>query len=228
EIDAAFSFPLGWLQKLFKSRATLSKEHNQEVTKNSVTSASSSLSSSPGGTPSKPQCLPAALASESRWKRNYDIFVCHSNAQSDIEEATRLVSFLEATPHSLRCFLWQRDTCPGGAMSTEFCQAVKDSHLWVLLITPNFVQDSWCSYMMQQVLSEGPMSNRLIPLLHSLSHSQYPQELKYFYYIDLSKNPDRGYTLVNRAVLKYLLKKEMTHNFNMNGSNSGLDGEDGS
>lgn len=203
EIDATFSFPLGWFQKLLKSRAPLFKQHDQEQTKNSVTSASSSSSSSSSPSPpSKPQHLLAPLSSELRWKRKYDICVCHSSDQSDTEEAARLVSFLEARPHSLRCFLWQRDTCPGGAISTEICQAVKNSHLWVLLITPNFVQDDWCIYMMHQVLSESPMSNRMIPLLHSLSHFQYPQELKYYYYIDLSKNPDGGYTLVHRTVFK--------------------------
>lgn len=213
----SFCFLLGWFQKLLKSRGSLSKQHNKEATKGSVSSvsgaltsssstlpscSSSSLSSSPGGTPTKPWQLPTVLSSELRWKRKYDVFVCHSSAQSDIEEATRLVSFLEDSPRSLRCFLWQRDACPGGAVCTEFCQAVENSHLRALLITPNFVQDDWCNYMMHQVLTEGPMSNRMIPLLHSLSHSQYPKELKFYYYIDLSRNPIQAYTLVNRTVLQ--------------------------
>ncbi|XP_069569476.1 toll/interleukin-1 receptor domain-containing adapter protein [Brachyistius frenatus] len=147
-----------------------------------------------------------------------DLKVGMSTAHSDIEEATRLVSFLEASPRSLRCFLWQRDSCPGGAVSTEFCQAVQNSHLQVLLITPSFLQEEWCNYVMHQALAEGPMSNRMIPLVHNLSHSQYPQELKFYYYIDLSRNPDRGYTFVNKTVLKYLedlVTKGMTLDSNM-------------
>ncbi|XP_047450457.1 toll/interleukin-1 receptor domain-containing adapter protein [Mugil cephalus] len=225
----------GLLQKL-KSRVSLSTQHEQEarVTKNSGTSAvsaapssSSSSSSSQRTTcPTKEQ-LPVVLSSASRWKRKYDVFVCHSSAHSDVEEATRLVSFLETSPRNLRCYLWQRDNCPGGAISTEFCQAMQNSHLRALLITPSFVQDDWCNYMMHQALAEGPMSNRMIPLIQNLSHSQYPQELKFYYYIDLSKNPE-GYTFVNKTVLKYLedlIKKEKILDCNVDRSGGGLDGE---
>ncbi|XP_041851578.1 toll/interleukin-1 receptor domain-containing adapter protein [Melanotaenia boesemani] len=201
----------GWLQKLFKSRGALStqREKDDEITKTSVTSLSVSSSStlslhSSATALSKTQQLQTALRSDLRWKRKYDVFVCHSSAHRDIEEATRLVLFLEAAPHILRCFLWQRDACPGAAIHTEFCQAVQDSHIQALLITPSFVQDHWCKYMMHQVLAEGPMSNRLIPMLQNLAHSQYPQELKFYYYIDLSKNPDQGYSIVRKTVLTYL------------------------
>lgn len=200
----------GWFQKLLKSRVSLSTQHEQKVKVTSLstlpsftsTCCSSSPSSSPEIALSKTQKPLPALSSEMRWKRKYDLLLCHSLADSDIEEAKRLVSFLEASPRSLRCFLWQRDVCPGGAVSTEFCQAVQDSHLQALLITPNFLQDDWCKYMMHQALAEGPMSNRLIPLIQNLSHSQYPQELKFYFYINLNSNTDRGYDLINRTVLK--------------------------
>ncbi|XP_037630365.1 toll/interleukin-1 receptor domain-containing adapter protein [Sebastes umbrosus] len=221
----------GWIQKLLKSRVSSSAQCEQEakVTKKSVSSVSSvspsstsscssSSSSSLGTTPSKPLQPQSALSSLLRWSQKYDVFVCHSSVHSDIEEAVRLVSFLEASPRSLRCFLMQRDACPGGAISTELCQAVQNSHLKALLITPNFLQDDWCKYMMHQVLAEAPMSNRIIPLIQNLSHSQYPQELRFYFYIDLSRNPDQGYTLINKAVLKYLedlVKKEKTLDCNM-------------
>lgn len=143
----------------------------------------------------------SALSSLLRWRRKYDVFVCHSCVDSDSEEAERLVSFLEASPRGLRCFLQHRDDCPGGATSTELCQAVQNSHLWALLITPNFLQDDWCRYMMHQALAEAPMSNRIIPVIQNLSRLQYPQELKFYCYIDLSVNPDRGYTLLKETVL---------------------------
>jgi len=106
------------------------------------------------------------------------------------ELAVRRVSFLEASPRSLRCFLMQRDAWPGGAISTELCQAVQNSHFRALLTTPDFLQEDWCTYIMHQVLAEGSMSNRIIPLIHNLSHSQYPQKLRFYYYIDLGRNPD--------------------------------------
>uniref|UniRef100_A0A3P8U3D4 TIR domain containing adaptor protein n=1 Tax=Amphiprion percula TaxID=161767 RepID=A0A3P8U3D4_AMPPE len=223
----------GWFQKLLKSRATTPHEQESNVRQNSETSVSSALTpsmptsslqnSSPGATPSRQQF---ALGSELRWKRKYDVFVCHSTAHPDIEEATHLVSFLEASPHSLRCFLWQRDTCPGGAISTEYCEAVQNSHLRALLITPSFVQDGWCNYMMHQALAEGPMSRRMIPLVKNLSMSQYPKELKFYYYIDLSRGTDRGYMLVIKAVISYLedlVKSEMQLNCSMGSSSGGLD-----
>ncbi|KAM6932146.1 toll/interleukin-1 receptor domain-containing adapter protein [Lycodopsis pacificus] len=210
----------GWIQKLWKSRISLSAQREQEamVTEKSMSSVCStstptlSSSSSPSSS-SKPPQPHSALSSLQRWSRKYDVFVCHSSVHSDIEEAVRLVSYLESSPRSLRCFLMQRDACPGGAISTELCQAVKDSHIRALLITPDFLQDDWCKYMMHQVLAEAPMSNRIIPLVLNLSHSQYPQELRFYFYTDLGKNPDRGYTQVNTTVLKYLedlLKNEKT------------------
>ncbi|XP_070827045.1 toll/interleukin-1 receptor domain-containing adapter protein-like [Chaetodon trifascialis] len=234
----------GWFQKLFKSNVSSSAQRRQEakVTKNSVSSVStvstspasassfcSSSSSSPGTTPSKLLQSQTALSSVVRWRRKYDVFVCHSSVDSDIEEAGRLVSFLEEPPQNLRCFLRQRDDCPGGAISTELCQAVQNSHLWVLLITPNFLQDDWCSYMMHQVLVEGAMSNRIIPLVQNLSHLQYPQELKFYYYINLSTNPDHGYTVLNKTVLQYLkdlVKNEQTLDCNVDSSSNGLSRQD--
>lgn len=204
----------GWFQKILKPRASLSAHFEQEgkATKNPVSSVISvstppssssacfSSSSSAGTAPSFPSQRP--LSSLQRWRRKYDVFVCHSSADSDCDEAGRLVSFLEASPRCLRCFLQHRDDCPGGATSTELCQAVRDSHLWALLITPDFMQDDWCQYMMHQALAEGPMSNRIIPLVQNLSRSQYPQELKFYFSIDLTRNPDRGYALLNKTVVK--------------------------
>lgn len=222
----------GWFQKLFKSGKTSStqKEKGRESEKPAGgASFESESSSSLKQTVTKEQQLKGTLGSELRWKRKYDVFVCHSYAQRDIEEAGRLVSFLETPPRSLRCFLWHRDSCPGGAISTEFCKALENSHIRALLITPSFVQDDWCSYMMHQALAEGPMSNRMIPLLRDLAHSQYPQELRFYYYIDLSSNPDYGFNVVNKTVQNYLDKmiqndKELTCRFG--GSSCASDGRE--
>ncbi|KAG8002160.1 Toll/interleukin-1 receptor domain-containing adapter protein [Nibea albiflora] len=72
-------------------------------------------------------------------------------------------------------------------------------------------------YMMHQALAEAPMSSRIIPLLQNLSRSEYPRELKFYFYIDLSFNSDRGYSHVSRTVLKYLedlAKSEKTRDCN--------------
>lgn len=88
----------GWFQKLFKSGKTSStqKEKGKESEKPAGgASFESESSSSLKQTVTKEQQLKGTLGSELRWKRKYDVFVCHSYAQRDIEEAGRLVSFLE-------------------------------------------------------------------------------------------------------------------------------------
>uniref|UniRef100_A0A3Q2QU37 TIR domain containing adaptor protein n=1 Tax=Fundulus heteroclitus TaxID=8078 RepID=A0A3Q2QU37_FUNHE len=220
----------GWFQKLFKSQKTLPMQNEKgKAAEKPECKSSSSAAPSDGTALTQPQPSTLALSSELRWKRKYDVFVCHSSAQRDIEEAQRLVSFLETPPRSLRCFLWHRDSCPGGAMFTEFCNAVENSHIRALLITPSFVQDDWCSYMMHQALAEGPMSNRMIPLLRDLAHSQYPQELKFYYYIDLSRNPDHGFSVVNKTVQSYLeklIQNDKKLSCSLGSSNCGSDGGD--
>ncbi|XP_032446539.1 toll/interleukin-1 receptor domain-containing adapter protein [Xiphophorus hellerii] len=221
----------GWFLKLLKSgtQNKNSKAGEKSAGGASFESKSSSSASSEGTSVAKPQQLKTALSSELRWKRKYDVFVCHSFAQKDTEEAERLVSFLETPPRSLRCFLWHRDSCPGGAISTEFCKALESSHIRALLITPSFVQDDWCSYMMHQTLAERPMSNTMIPLLLDLAHSQYPQELRFYYYIDLSRDPDYGFNVVNKTVQSYLeklIQSEEELNLSLGDSSCASDGRD--
>ncbi|AWO99394.1 putative toll/interleukin-1 receptor domain-containing adapter protein [Scophthalmus maximus] len=216
-------FVAGWFQKLLNPRISSSTQRDQKV---KATTSLSYKPPSPEAAPSRVQKPPSALSSQQRWRRKYDLLVCHSLADSDAEEAIRLVSFLEASPRGLRCFLWQRDVCPGGAVFTEFCQAVHESHLQALLITPHFLQEEWCMYMMHQALAEGPMSSRLIPLIWNLSHAEYPPELRFYVYINLSRNADRGYSLINKTVLmrlEDLVKTERTFD-----SRSGIGGEGGS
>ncbi|XP_076001022.1 toll/interleukin-1 receptor domain-containing adapter protein [Genypterus blacodes] len=200
--DNDVSNMLGWFHKHFKRVS--SSPHEGEPEHRNPPSTSFARSPSPFPSALKPTTNPlqSALTSSMRWSRKYDVFVCHSSEDTDIEEAVRLVSFLESSPQSLRCFLSHRDACPGSAIATELCQAVQDSHCRALLITPNFLQDNWCKYIMHQALSE-PMSSRNIPVIQNLAFSEYPLELKYIFYIDLNKNTN-GYTLVSQSVLNYL------------------------
>ncbi|KAK7883225.1 hypothetical protein WMY93_029399 [Mugilogobius chulae] len=147
----------------------------------SVISSSSLTTASPGAASCQRQLL---LNSAVRWTRPYDVFVCHSSEDSDFEAAEHLVSFLEAPPRNLRCFLSHRDSCPGAAIPLN--------------------SDEWCTYVMHQALADGPMSNRMIPLVRNLSHTEFPPELKVYSYTDLSRNTERCYALVNRTVLQYL------------------------
>ncbi|XP_036393288.1 toll/interleukin-1 receptor domain-containing adapter protein isoform X2 [Megalops cyprinoides] len=181
-----------WLRRLRERRKR--DPLNSSSLENRAVSASSTSSHSP-----PPQPLLSAAA---RWCRAFDVCVCHST--EDAAVAQLLVSHLEARPHGLRCFLQLRDSAPGGAVPTELCEAVRSSHCWALLITPHFLLDPWCRYQMHQALAEAPMSNRIIPLVLHVSQSEYPAELRFYYYINLTGDPERGYELVYKTVLNYL------------------------
>lgn len=209
QVKSVCFFPSEWFRRISKSRllSPAQSEHAAKGMRNNGVSASSftpttastSLATSPPGAPPSPSSQ-SSLSSALRRSRRYDVFVCHSSVGSDCQEALKLVAYLEASPQGLRCFLQHRDDCPGGAMSTELSQAVENSHLWALLITPDFLQDDWCRYMMHQALAEGPMSNRIIPLYKNLSKADYPQELRFFYSINLNQNPERGYSRLNMTL----------------------------
>lgn len=143
--------------------------------------------------------LPAVLSSLFRSTLKYDVCMCHSD--KDIGQAHSLASFLEAPSKGLRCYLQERDCPPGGAVPTELLQAVHDSHCWVLLITPNFLKDDWCLYQMHQVLSEGPISQRIIPTVLNIPRSELPQELRFVFNVDLNRNIEGGYDLVYKTVI---------------------------
>ncbi|XP_011790034.1 PREDICTED: toll/interleukin-1 receptor domain-containing adapter protein isoform X1 [Colobus angolensis palliatus] len=153
--------------------------------------------------------LPPTHASDrgsSRWSKDYDVCVCHS--EEDLVAAQNLVSYLEGSTTSLRCFLQLRDATPGGAIVSELCQALNNSHCRVLLITPGFLQDPWCKYQMLQALTEAPgAEGRTIPLLSGLSRDAYPPELRFMYYVD-GRGPDGGFRQVKEAVMRCKLLQE--------------------
>ncbi|XP_026144031.1 toll/interleukin-1 receptor domain-containing adapter protein isoform X1 [Carassius auratus] len=175
-------------------------------TSSSVCSSSSSSSSVKSSISAKPsasdQPVPSVLSSSFRSSLRFDVLVCHNDEDSDLAQS--LTSFLEAPSNGLRCYLQERDCPAGGAVSTELLQAIQDSHCWLLLVTPNFVKDDWCKYQMHQVLSEGPMSQRIIPAVVNMPRSQLPPELRFLFTVDLNTNKEFGYTQVYRAVLQYL------------------------
>ncbi|XP_062894217.1 toll/interleukin-1 receptor domain-containing adapter protein isoform X2 [Mobula hypostoma] len=141
--------------------------------------------------------------SKARWSKQYDVCICH--AEDDVAYVQDLVSFLELHPQGLRCFLQLRDLALGGAICTELCQAVRESHCWVLIITPSFLKDPWCWYQMQQALSESPNANgRVIPVRKHLERKDYPQELRFMFGIDVRLGKENGFQKIRHAILCYL------------------------
>lgn len=146
---------------------------------------------------------PDISASDSpRWDKNYDVCICHS--EGDVELVEELVSYLEGQPESFRCFLQLRDAVAGSAVVTELCDAVQNSHCWVMLITPGFLQDPWCRYQMHQALAEAPMANgRTIPVLKDVDRKDYPMELRNIYYIYMALK-EKSFRQIRDTVMHYL------------------------
>ncbi|XP_069729240.1 toll/interleukin-1 receptor domain-containing adapter protein isoform X1 [Phaenicophaeus curvirostris] len=143
----------------------------------------------------------SALGS-ARWAKSYDVCICHSEV--DLELVEELVSYLEGQPESFRCFLQLRDAAPGSAVVTALCDAVQNSHCWVMLITPDFLQDPWCKYQMHQALAEAPMANgRTIPVLKGVDRKDYPRELRNLYYIYMALK-ENSFRQIRDTIMRYL------------------------
>ncbi|KAM6432427.1 toll/interleukin-1 receptor domain-containing adapter protein isoform 1-T4 [Liasis olivaceus] len=137
-----------------------------------------------------------------RWSKLYDVCICHN--EGDLEFVEELVAYLENQPERFRCFLQLRDSVPGGAVVTELCNAVQNSHCWVLLITPNFLKDPWCCYQMHHALTEAPMANgRTIPVLKDIDRRDYPRELRCIYYISVVLQ-ENSFRQIKETILRYL------------------------
>nr|XP_033802075.1 toll/interleukin-1 receptor domain-containing adapter protein isoform X2 [Geotrypetes seraphini] len=158
-----------------------------------------------------------------RWFKQYDVCICHS--QQDIHYVMQLVSYLEQQPQKFRCFLQLRDAALGAAIPTELCQAVKNSHCWVMLITQNFLQDPWCKYQMHQALAEAPITNgRTIPVVKDLDRACYPDELRFMYYIKATLDRESDFQQIKRAILLYLQNLDSNDTF-ISGNDSNLNSE---
>ncbi|KFP85718.1 Toll/interleukin-1 receptor domain-containing adapter protein, partial [Acanthisitta chloris] len=197
----------GWIRRLLHKPkpSSLQNSHSSSSPSSSSSARSSSSSPSTSVTTSSirpsPVSVPDISASDSpRWAKSYDVCICHS--EGDLGLVEELVSYLEAQPESLRCFLQLRDAAPGSAVLTELCDAVRSSHCWVMLITPGFLRDPWCQYQMHQALAEAPMANgRTIPVLKDVDRKDYPKELRNIYYISMTENSFRQ---IRDTIVRYL------------------------
>ncbi|XP_029429088.1 toll/interleukin-1 receptor domain-containing adapter protein isoform X2 [Rhinatrema bivittatum] len=196
----------GWFRQLketLKKKPTPMASH--PVQSRSVCSASAtSKDSMPHSLATQPAMMKRnGCSGHARWTKQYDVCICHS--QQDTEYVMHLVSYLEQQPEKFRCFLQLRDAALGGAISTELCYAVRNSHCWVMLITQNFLQDPWCKYQMHQALAEAPLTNgRTIPVVKDLDRACYPDELRFMYYIRVTLEKESDFQQIKRAVLLYL------------------------
>ncbi|NWH72680.1 TIRAP protein, partial [Piaya cayana] len=181
----------GWFRRLLHKSKSSSAESSLNSSRSASPSRSSSSTENSTSTSmslvrsvhlSPTSVSDISASGSARWAKSYDVCICHSEV--DLELVEELVSYLESQPESFRCFLQLRDAAPGSAVVTELCDAVQNSHCWVMLITPDFLQDPWCKYQMHQALAEAPMANgRTIPVLKDVDRKDYPRELRNLYYI---------------------------------------------
>ncbi|XP_019402509.1 PREDICTED: toll/interleukin-1 receptor domain-containing adapter protein [Crocodylus porosus] len=205
----------GWLKRVLQkpkqrsnsgSSSTAAPKHSPSSSTSSPMGSSSSSASSSVFHPRS--LLPSASqvnissSGSARWTKSYDVCICHN--QGDFEFVEEMVSYLESQPETFRCFLQLRDATPGSAIVTELCEAVQNSHCWVMVITPGFLQDPWCRYQMHQALAEAPMTNgRTIPVLKDIDRKDYPRELRCIYYIRVTFK-ENGFRQIKDSVLRYL------------------------
>ncbi|KFU85511.1 Toll/interleukin-1 receptor domain-containing adapter protein, partial [Chaetura pelagica] len=198
----------GWFRRLLHRPKPSSVERSSSASSSPSSSSAESSGSSPSTSLVRSIRLSPVLApdisasSSARWAKSYDICICHSEV--DLELVEELVSYLEGQPESFRCFLQLRDATPGSAVMTELCDAVQNSHCWVMLITPGFLQDPWCKYQMHQALAEAPMANgRTIPVLKGVDRKDYPRELRNLYYISMALK-ENSFRQIRDTVVRYL------------------------
>ncbi|NWZ24136.1 TIRAP protein, partial [Asarcornis scutulata] len=204
----------GWFRRLLqkpRQSSSLTGSSQNASTRCSASSSPSSSSSARSSSSSAGTAMPRAgrpaavdisSSGSARWAKSYDVCICHSEV--DLEFVEELVSYLESQPQSFRCFLQLRDAVAGSAIMTELCDAVQNSHCWVMLITPSFLQDPWCKYQMHQALAEAPMANgRTIPVLKDIDRKDYPRELRNLYYISTVLK-ENSFRQIRDTVLHYL------------------------
>ncbi|XP_052642267.1 toll/interleukin-1 receptor domain-containing adapter protein isoform X1 [Harpia harpyja] len=214
--DRRLSSVLPTMANWFKRLVHKPKPRSVESSLNTSRSASSSPSSSSSSAESSGSSPGTSLArsvrsspvldinasGSARWAKSYDVCICHSEV--DLELVEELVSYLEGQPESFRCFLQLRDAAPGSAVVTELCDAVQNSHCWVMLITPGFLRDPWCKYQMHQALAEAPMANgRTIPVLKDVDRKDYPKELRNLYYIYMALK-ENSFRQIRDTIMRYL------------------------
>ncbi|NWH50044.1 TIRAP protein, partial [Fregata magnificens] len=202
----------GWFRRLLHKPKLSSVASSLDTSSSASSSPSSSSVESSGYSPSMSLVRPIRLSpistsdinasGSARWAKSYDVCICHSEV--DLELVEELVSYLEGQPESFRCFLQLRDAAPGSAMVTELCDAVQNSHCWVMLITPGFLQDPWCKYQMHQALAEAPLANgRTIPVLKDVDRKDYPKELRNLYYIYMALK-ENSFRQIRDTIMLYL------------------------
>ncbi|XP_056178653.1 toll/interleukin-1 receptor domain-containing adapter protein [Falco biarmicus] len=215
QLSSALPSMAGWFRWLLRKpkpssvESSLSTSHSASSSLPSSSSSSaesssfsSSMSLSRSIRPSPMSVLDISASGSARWAKSYDVCICHSEV--DLELVEELVSYLESQPESFRCFLQLRDAAPGSAVVTELCDAVQNSHCWVMLITPGFLQDPWCKYQMHQALAEAPLANgRTIPVLKDVDRKDYPKELRSLYYIYMALK-ENSFRQIRDTIMHYL------------------------
>ncbi|KAM9656277.1 toll/interleukin-1 receptor domain-containing adapter protein isoform 4-T10 [Morphnus guianensis] len=200
-----------WFRRLLHKPKPRSVESSLNASRSASSSPSSSSSSAESSGSSPGTSLARSVRSSpvsdinasgsARWAKSYDVCICHSEV--DLELVEELVSYLEGQPESFRCFLQLRDAAPGSAVVTELCDAVQNSHCWVMLITPGFLRDPWCKYQMHQALAEAPMANgRTIPVLKDVDRKDYPKELRNVYYIYMALK-ENSFRQIRDTIARY-------------------------
>lgn len=115
--------------------------------------------------------------------RTYDVFVSHSPDSQQWVESVLLPQF-EAS--DIRAFVPYRDAAIGVSKVQDIEQAIQNSRHTLLVITPEYLKDSWASLenMIAQFIDPSSRERRLIPLVKE--PCELPLNLRAINFLDLT------------------------------------------
>lgn len=94
------------------------------------------------------------------YEARYDVFICYSN-----KDATWVKELLaELEKRHFTCCIDFRDFVPGAAIVDNISQAIYYSRKTIAVLSPDFVNSSWCNHELQQALTR--ISCQVVPIVY--------------------------------------------------------------
>ncbi len=103
--------------------------------------------------------------------KKYDVFLSYSMADRD--EARAMESFL--TKKRLKVFLSEKDIKPGSKWEDEIKEALRNSNLLCMLVTPNSLRSDW---IISEYGAAWSQDIRILPVLFQCSAKDLPEGLR--------------------------------------------------
>lgn len=118
--------------------------------------------------------------------KKLNVFI--SYAHEDASLARFIASLVERTGIEI----WHDEkVLPGVDLSEQLAEHLKKANLYVLLVTPNYLQSSWGNFELGVALARASRSDdvTVLPVTVGVSAGELPLELRSFKAVSLDRNP---------------------------------------